>query len=224
MLTEHKQDANKAFKIDFFMQQLSNKGKSSASFSHRKFLIPCLVLVCVLKEAEIAISPVLLHTETRPKNCFSSLFALASLMPLHGRKSGCTPVKSAPPPTHHHSVCVPACRTQMRTDLNICSVNSWSPVLSPSSSLTRNCRLISFTVSLATLPERLARFQQETECGSGVIIYCRAQALIFADMLYSVTPLYHVNFNPSHQEVHNYSRHSLHRCWLGYWLDLLAYI
>lgn len=55
---------------------------------------------------------------------------------------------------------------------------------------TQNCRFISFTVSLATLSERPARFQRETECSGGVIIYCRTQALIFTDMLYSITPFF----------------------------------
>lgn len=73
----------------------------------------------------------------------------------------------------------------------------------PPTFLTSNCKLISFTVSLATLAERLRRFHQETECGNGVIIYCMAKVLIFTGMHCSLAPLFHVYFSRSHQKVHN---------------------
>lgn len=83
---------------------------------------------------------------------------------------------------------VPLCRTQMMTDVDICPVNFGSPVSLLLNLLTRNCSFTSFTVSLATLSESPARFQRETECGTGVIIYCMAPALIFTDMLYKCQP------------------------------------
>lgn len=56
--------------------------------------------------------------------------------------------------------------THLTTNMDICSVNSWSSVFQPPpprqpTFLTGNCRFISFTVSLATLAERPGRFHQE---------------------------------------------------------------
>ena len=102
----------------------------------------------------------------------------------------------------------------------------WSPVLFLQVSfnlLTWNCRFISLTVSLATLSERPARFQQETECGSGVIIYCRAQALIFTDVLYSITPFLSRSIFTPHIRAYIIAVSMAMGPWSGYWLNILKY-